>query len=352
MVDLPNTTLTALILFLHGIAFGFVAPSPQTLFRRFPSPPTATLQANSTGQAPSFANSCRPSTSSHASTITAAPSLTHPPWCLLGESLPGCITTKTWDALPIPELPEQCILWNSSCCGDRTAIAAEFFNNTLPIMEEKPCWKMMDNASIPCTQYESPEILSAMREVKSWMRTPDCASMHQDAGSSEGCCGLGYINAKNVDVYYWPEPDSNTACLSIVGNTVHPSDYGATTDMGLTYWGCTASNPKTSTTISDINGPSGYVVSSTTIVTVHSIITTAQITMIGSVAFKQSLVNPWTPAACIQETSTSNPASVPTETHASQAGIHARGHSLLISSSMTRADGLPVSTVVSGAFTL
>lgn len=356
MFYLPKPALIASIFVFNDIVFGFVAPSPQTLFRRLPTAPTATLLGHNSTQPSSSANFssanvCRPS-SSRGSTITAAPSPTYPHWCILGQSDTGCITTKTWDALPIPELLEQCILWNSSCCGDKKAMAAEFFDNTRPIMEEKPCWKKMDNASIPCSQYESPDILSAMRAVKSWMRTPDCSSMLGDSDPSDGCCGKGYIDAKNVDVYYWPEPDSNTSCLSVVGDEVHPLDYGATTDMGLTYWGCTAANPKTSTTTSYINGPSGNIVSTTTITTVQSFITTAQITMVGSITFKQSLVNPWSPAGCIEETSTVSSASVPAATHTSHALIQARSYSLLISSSVTQADGLPVSTVVSGSFTL
>jgi hypothetical protein len=334
MFYLPNPALIASILFLNGTVFGFVAPSPQTLFRRFPTAPTATLLGHNTTQASSFANSCRPSSSSHGSITTAAPSSTYR------------------DVHAIPELSEQCILWNSSCCGDRKAIAAEFFNNTRPFMEEKKCWKVMDYPSNSCDQIESPDILSAMRAVKSWMRTPDCASVRADPDSSEGCCGSGYIRAANVDVYYWPEPDPNTACLSVVGDTIHPLDYGATTATGVTYWGCPPAIPKTSTMKSEITDSSGRLVSTITTMTVQSILTTAQISVIGSITFKQSLFNPWSPAPCIEETSTLSPASVPAGNHTSHAPIRARAHSLLISSSVTQADGLPVSTVVSGSFTL
>lgn len=42
------------------------------------------------------------------------------------------------------------------------------------------------------------------------------------------------IEAGNVDVYYWPGPNANTSCQSIIGNRVNPPDYGATTDsLGL-----------------------------------------------------------------------------------------------------------------------
>lgn len=351
MFCLPNTVLIAVLL-VENFVSGIVAPSPQTLFRRFPIPPTATSQALNPTQAFPTAGFCRQPARSPKSTITSAPSLNTPHPCLLNHPFPGCNTATTWDGPLIPELLEQCVIWNSSCCGDRKAIATEWFNDTRPFMEEKPCWKLMDNASIPCTQYETPEMLSAMREVKSWMRTPDCASMFQGLGlfSSIGCCGEGYIDAENVDIYYWPEPDSNTACLSIIGDQINPWDYGATTDKGLTYWGCKAIEPRTLTTTSWIRDPSQGLESWATMTIVETVITTAQMTTIGSVTFKQSLISPWTTAACIEEAVAYPESSASAD--ASNPPAVTRIKSLVVPFSVTSADGLPASTVVSGDFTL
>lgn len=234
-------------------------------------------------------------------------------------------------------------------CGSR------FFGDTLWKMTEKPCWKGMDNTSMPCTQYEAPNILSAMRDAKSWMRTPQCSSIGIDLDATNldgGCCGTGYILAKNVDVYYWPEPDANTECLSTIGDSINPPEQGATTELGLTYWGCTAVHPKTSTTTSNVIGPSGNVVSSTIVTVVQSIITTAQMSSIGSVTFKQSLFNPWTPPDCSEPSLASTTSTLRGGLNSSQGLIHARGHSLVIPSSVTQQGQLPISTVVSGTFTL
>ena len=67
------------------------------------------------------------------------------------------------------------------------------------------------------------------------------------------------------------------------------------------------------------------------------------------------MVNPWSPPACIGVT-TSTP-NVPTNASATivprhnQASLYARAHSLSINASITKNDGLPVSTVVSDGFT-
>lgn len=350
MFCLPIAVLIAVVLLIKSFVSGIVAPSPQTLLRRSPIPPTATYQALNTTQAFPSAGFCRHSANSPKTTITSAPSLDTSLPCLLNRPLPGCDTATTWDGPLIPELLEQCVLWNSSCCGDRKAIATEWFNDTRPFMEQKPCWKLMDNASIPCTQYESPGMLSAMREVKSWMRTPDCASMFHGRVGGIGCCGEGYIDAENADIYYWPEPDANTACLSIIGDKVNPWDYGATTDKGVTYWGCKAMEPKTLTTTSWIENPSRGLVSSVIMTVVETILTTAQMTTIGSVTFKQSLVSPWTTGACLKEVAASPESSASAKALTSQAIT--RINSLVVPYSMTSAGGLPVSTVVSGDFTL
>ena len=75
---------------------------------------------------------------------------------------------------------------------------------------------------------------------------------HVVPGNIPCCCGSCEMNVQNVDIYYWPEPNVNTSCLSIIGDSVRPVDYGATRSVWTdgtetvndTYWGCDA---KTST---------------------------------------------------------------------------------------------------------
>ena len=351
MIYLSTTSLFSLLLSIESLVNIHVAANPPKLPKRFPNPSAVTTQSYITPQIPFNPISCK----SQNITSASAALESFPNYCLVGRTQTGCLTTKTWDGAPIPAITEQCVLWDNSCPGNKCSAVHGFFSDTLWKMTEKPCWKYMDNSSIPCSQYEPTSILSAMRSAKSWMRTPQCSSIGiaLDAIPEEGsCCGTSYIHAENVDVYYWPEADADTACLDIVGSSVNPPEQGATTTMGLTYWGCTAVSPKTSTSISDIIGPSGNVVSSVTVTLTLSIITTAQMTSIGSISFKQSLFNPWSPPACVGETSRP-PRSTPTgQVHGSQAFIYARGHSLVMNSSVTKQDGRPVSTVVSGTFTL
>jgi hypothetical protein len=274
--------------------------------------------------------------------------------CLFGAAYTEipCTYTKTADGPSLGSLDDQCMLWNSSCYGNRSEAIQTFFNDTLWKMTEKPCWA---TPALPeCTKYESASILSEMAEIKNWMRTDQClAAGAEFYGPGYGieeplytCCGICWILAENVDVYYWPEPDSDNSCLSIVGNDVHPPLYDATKDSNGDYWACTAANATTSVVI-PLGGPTLE-----TVPTVQSIITIARMTSIGSLTFKESLVNPWSPPDCIGQTSATAPTSVSVDARALHASIRARGHSLVIPSSVTQKGGLLVSTVVSGQYTL
>ena len=137
------------------------------------------------------------------------------------------------------------------------------------------------------------------------------------------CCGSCLIYAANVDLFYWPEPDSDTSCLSIIGDTVRPIDYGATTKVGMTYWGCTVSTMT---------------------------FTTAHITTVGSLAVKVSDFSPWSTPICDEDKAESQ--SLNQSSPISYASVHRRAHSLIVPTPTTQVDGLPISTVVSGGFTL
>ena len=301
-------------------------------------------------------------------TITAAP--TEYPQscqncCLLGEA--QCTKNQTWDGPPITM--SDCVLWNKSCKGDIDAAAEDFFNNQQVMLDEKPCWRNGYNASYHCSDYEPAETLSAMSQIKDWMRSPECmslsisvfgpsttpvtganttsmaiASMSIDPG--ETCCGNCIIEAQNVDVYYWPQPGANTACLSTVGASVQPLLESATTSSGTIYWGCTAKHPKTTVSTSVLD------VGSVTLVTeVESIITTEQLTNINSLTFKAPLFNPWSPPDCVGASGPLQSSNASAPVNAPSKSIQARGHSIIVPTSMTGNNGMPI-TVVSDGFTL
>ena len=186
------------------------------------------------------------------------------------------------------------MLWDSSCSGNKEAAAQEFFNDTAWRMTEKPCFYYL-TALPECTSYESSKTLSEFSRIKDWMRTPQCVSLGKEYSGWDfseplaSCCGVCYIGAKNVDVYYWPEPGADKSCLSIVGDEVNHVTDDATTESRLTCWGCTAKYPTTSVLALDWLG-STYIWTSSMIV--QSVIITAQMTNIDPITFKLSLHNP------------------------------------------------------------
>lgn len=205
-----------------------------------------------------------------------------------------------------------------------------------------------------CDTYNHPERLSEFQKIRDWMRSPQCVSAADEWIAKTGypwgyyfntmnnskaefikvhgysssvnlpsCCGSCIINPASVDLFYWPEPDSDTSCLSIIGDTVRPIDYGATTKVGMTYWGCTVST---------------------------MILTTAHITTAGSLAVKIPHFSPWSTPMCDEDKAESQ--SLIQSSPSSYASVHRRAHSLILLTPTTQVDGLPISTVVSGGFTL
>lgn len=352
---------------------GYVAPASRTLFRRIPSLPIASSTVHGEAQKLSPTHTSGSPAMRYNVTTTVGPS----PYpescsncCLLGN--PGgtapCTWSRTWDG-PSLSLTENCVLWDSSCSGNITT-AAQYMFESIAMIDEKPCWRHDHNASFGCTDYEPAENLAAMSKLKDWMRKPACMSSSYKYHSpldftistlspsesqnpnvalgraeDETCCGLGIIHAENVDIFYWPEPNANTACLDIIGTSVHPPLYGATTGSGSAYWACTPSQPLTSIA----NLTVGLFRTETV---VQSIITLARMTHVGSVTFKQSMYNPWSPPPCIGLTPTVSSSVAPTQTSNGKASIQARAHSLVLPTSTTHQDGTPVSTLVSGTFTL
>ena len=262
-------------------------------------------------------------------------------------------------------LSDQCLLWDDSCSGNKTAAIEKFFDTAfrdqhaeLPSicrsLKCNSCFQQRFLNQSDCDTYNHPERLSELQKIKDWMRSPQCVSAADEwiakTGYSWGyyfrmmnqskaefikqwgnssfvnlpsCCGSCLIYPASVDLFYWPEPDSDTSCLSIIGDTVRPIDYGATTKGGNTYWGCTVSTMT---------------------------LTTAHITTVGSLAVKLSDFSPWSTPMCDEDKAESQ--SLNQSSPSSYASVHRRAHSLILPTPTTKVDGLPISTVVSGGFTL
>ena len=223
----------------------------------------------------------KPTTSSQSSpTSTALINNTSSPFDTLGWSLYDNVTQA-----PYSDLREECILWNSSCTGNRTAALNEFFGQTLYTLGKDECW--IDQ----CTDHVQ-EINAILDPVKSWMRTPACRSDQVEFHGTRpapntsyaypSCCESCSFMNSDVEIYYWPDPSvhTDTSCLSIVGTDVYPVDYGATTSSKLgelgTYWGCSTSD--------DVIGP--------------TVAVTAQLVDTWSMTFKSYLTNPYIDTRC------------------------------------------------------
>lgn len=298
-------------------------------------------------------------------------------------------------------LADQCLLWNPSCSGNRTLAMKNFFNTTFhESLLQNACFgqvKPQTSTSVSkCDTYNPPERMSELQGMRDWMRSQQCVSdamawadttsvanegnftvadAKENKGGSEdpdsqieaqyedpyptrnnsaslgvagSCCGVCYINAETVDIYYWPESEANTSCLSIVGESVLPLGYGATTTVEMlnsttTYWGC---NPRTFT---DYNPR----VNSTATFTYISATTTAQITTIGDLTVKMPVVDPWASSPCTESGVGSQESNGSIEVRDQHAPMHARGHTLMTPSVVTRNNfSSPVTTTVSGNFTL
>ena len=293
---------------------------------------------------------------------------------------------------------DQCLLWDASCSGNRTMAIERFFDiafsdqmpddtNMNGTLLDNECFTQdyMFVNQLYCGVYNSPERLSDFEKIRNWMRSPQCVSAanewiamtgnpwsyvfrpglnqsraeyiadlaygehlndfrsgstYKNSSDAEpSCCGVCNVWTQNVDLYYWPEPEANLSCNSIIGESIRPLDYGATTSATDTYWGCNA----TYTFPIETHGGE-----STTYV---ERITTAVITTIGSLAVKMSRYSPWS-RVCGEQYAGSQLSNQSTNVHDKHTSVYASGHSLDVPSSVVNTDGLPVRTVVSGEFTL
>ncbi|KAG7009612.1 hypothetical protein G7Y79_00002g007270 [Physcia stellaris] len=111
---------------------------------------------------------------------------------------------------------------------------------------------------------------SAYADMLSYARSPACAAAFGNYSGS--CCGLQecFFDPTYVEVYYWPAEDADTSCLSVIGDSVKPWDYGAT------------------------------------LTTTTEVITTAVMTSVNGFTFKSSVYNPWgQDNPCVTTSSTS-----------------------------------------------
>ena len=277
-------------------------------------------------------------------------------------------------------IDDACLLWDPSCSGNRTLARDTFFGPTFQHdLLNNTCFVQAGSVNLVnasnCNKYNPPGRMSEFQEMKNWMRSQQCVSAatewatnedivedpsseegiqmdpyhyHIESGAIPSCCGACEMNVENVDIYYWPEPDANTSCLDIVGDSVRPLGYGATTTEWTfgtetstdTYWGCDA---KTSTTYDTFLRES---------VTNTEATTTAMIRTIGSLLVKVSLSDPWSSSPCTETDVMSQGTNGSAETSGKRATMHARGHTLIIPSSVSHKDNTSVTTMVSGKFTL
>lgn len=281
-------------------------------------------------------------------------------------------------------MDDQCLLWDASCSGNKTLAMDKFFKTAYAGADEIPdrsifsndCFARWKNAGgdpvsqLDCDTYNPPERLAEWQKMKDWMRTPQCVSAagewqnmtgnHWDVDRlssgydptedtlSPSCCGKCSVQAQNVDLYYWPEPDTDLSCQSIIGESVRPLDYGATTitttnlwdsftNVTQTYWACN---------ITGATGPSALASGLTWAYT------TASITTIGDLSVKLPLLSPWSSSPCDEDNNESQGSNSSSQTRNGHTSILARDHSSTTPSSITQRHNVSVSTIVSEGFTL
>ena len=279
------------------------------------------------------------------------------------------------------EFEDVCLLWDKSCTGNRTLAIKNFFRPAKTTLASQfglnttaynfdvllnSCFRgtgLTDPSD--CAKYNPPSRLEEWDKIRSWMRSDQCVSTQNEyekmirqpainstAEDSPSCCDVCGIASPNADIYYWPEGNLDTSCLSIIGPDLHPLGYGGTTTTNLgsngnsTYWACSNPHPTTS------------ILSELGLTFVNSIITTAVVTNVGSLTIKIPVQNPWSASPCGEDVEADQDSNKTTLSNASMSppgkypNIHARTHLPLIPASITQQNGLPVSTVVVENFTL
>ena len=256
---------------------------------------------------------------------------------------PACKGTPTkLDGPRVTDLSDQCILWDPSCKGDKDQARLKFFNGTnaertVELLKRKKCFV---NQTADCDEWVAPEILNQFADLKDWMRTPECDKDNDDFNHGGWpCCEHCQLRVENVDIFYWPEPDADTSCLSIVEDK-RPLDHGMTANDGYPggYWGCTLDPPSMSYFTQ--TKPPHETYGSTLI----STLTTARMYTLNGITFKQSLFNPWESPHCPTQSWEAPPQSAKYSSRPSLTPFR-------IPHNITRSAGPVPSTLVSDGFT-
>ena len=223
-----------------------------------------------------------------------------------------------------------CALWNSSCPGKTTDAFIKF--------EQDVHWQSgtLCNQQYHCTVNEQnvpPASKDDFADLVKFARSGKCASMFGPVVSGGigqfltqyaemgPCCGPCHFVPTIIDLYYWPQPDADTSCLSLIGSSVNAPDYGATTLTNVygpgdtvtsILWNCVTAS-------SLINGTTSF-----------GYLETATLNSVGSITYKQFFDNPWwPPTLCL--TTTDHPAlSVPSEAGGKQLSVRAHPRALMI----------------------
>ena len=261
--------------------------------------------------------------------------------------------STTSSGFAFPDFSQYCVLWDSSCPGNRSWALSNLnsWTTRVPIgygdgvcFGNPFCQCMVDGVPAPAAS------TSSYAELLKLRRSPQCSSL------ADLCCQYFpcIFEPTVVEIYYWPDADANTSCLSIIGDSIHPWDYGATTttstDYGSifelwgnskieTYWGCT----KTFTnTIEEVDYTSSSLVA--------GILTTAVMMNIEGFKFKSSKFNPWEADQPCPETFSGSTPSASNKTLPSGAKIRAR--SLEPTISIKNRNDTPISVVTLDGQTL
>ena len=161
-------------------------------------------------------------------------------------------TCGPYTPAPIDE-KKECVLWDKSCTGDRQAALTAFFNDTWEPLFKDPCFASNQayGNSHPgdmrriCPETEHLAASTVTAKVLSWMRAPlSCVESRYEFDSDWGkpkyehdnCCGQCAVGSPNVEVYYWPSPDADTSCLSIIGDDPLPPHDDAITSCQKEGW--------------------------------------------------------------------------------------------------------------------
>lgn len=239
-------------------------------------------------------------------------------------------------------LGEECILWDSTCCGNTSAAAEKFWGDGIARITSNSCFR---DPSPICTKQNPPGRMGVFANLKKWMRTPECYNAEGQAEMDPNramfyenmkylnstCCNDCNLGADRVDVYYWPDPNGDTSCLSIVGDETHDVAAGGTTDDEGVYWGCTSTNMAATLGVQNID----------TLTTFK----TATLTTIASITFKTYLMNPWDGTPCDNASASSSFSMSSNQTYHTPKALLPRANSLVVNDSK-------VSTLVMDGFTL